>query len=156
MSEERNVIRRVLDGLYASVQNALDNSSKSFEEVLKAKADALGNGPEHTLAYYENLQVDPLRGLSSRDFNQIELWMKASENLSVDDGIDTLSDRDKADIERWMQRSENLPLELESTSGILDSFVEAWDDLCGRKYMRDLETLEKRERAAKAAKRNRA
>ena len=155
MSEERNVIRRVLDGLYASVQNALDNSSKSFEEVLNAKADALGDGPEHTLAYYENLKVDPLKGLSSKDLNQIELWMETSENLRVD-GIDTLTDRDKADIERWMQRSENLPLELESTSGILDSFVEAWDDLCSRKYMRDLETLEKRERAAKAAKRNRA
>lgn len=153
MSEGRNGLLRLLDGLYESAQDALGLRNKSYSDVLNQKADALGDGPEHTLAYYENLQEDPMKGLSESDLRQINEWMKASENLSSDAGTVELTNRDKADIQRWMKRSENLPLELEGSKGILDGLASAWDDLCGRWYMSDLENLERRERAAKAAKR---
>lgn len=154
MGKERNSFLRLLDGLSNSIQNAL-GGNKSYSDVLNARADALGDGPEHTLAYYENLMVDPLEGLSESDLRQINQWMKDSENLELNAGDAELTNRDKADIQKWMKRSQNLPLELEESKGLLDGLASVWDDVCSRWYMFGLENYEKRERAAKAAKLNR-
>jgi hypothetical protein len=156
MSGESNGSKGVLNGLYESVQGFWESQNSSYSDDLNAKAYALTDGPEHTLAYYESLSEDPLKDLSKADKAQIETWMKASENLPADAGDIKLSARDTAQINSWMKKSANLPLEVEASRGLLESLGDVWDTLWGNKYMRDLERHEHRlrMRAAAVAKAN--
>lgn len=153
MSKDKNAFQRFLDMVYGSIRDMTDTRNGSYGDVLMAKADALGDAPEHTLAYYDNLQEDPTANLSERERNQIDKWMKESENLLSNDFV-ILTNQDRQDIAHWMSVSEHLPLEISKSRGIMESLLDYWDLMWGRKYLKNLESLEARERAAKAAKQN--
>jgi len=144
MKEEgRGSFRGLMDSVYSRYDRFVTNSSGSYSEELNSRADALGDGSEHTLAYYEGLKTDPMAGLSQSDMADIERWMTASESLP-DTVEEEVSASDQKLIDRWMERSENLDVDMTEPVGFLSRISAAWNSMFEARYERKLREFESR------------
>jgi len=98
----------------------------------KAVSDKTPLNPEDTLAYYENVQLDPTAGLSSRDRARIAGWMSATKNSSNQPDTVELSDGDKRYLARLDKRANALPADNTQFIQPVDYYKllgDAWDNM---------------------------
>ena len=155
-SEERREITFV-DRLYGLAASFIASFNVSYSDDLVARAEAMEDSPEHTLAYYENNSTDPLANLSDKELVLINKWMDVADSLpdESDESEEISMGRYQLWlIRRWTERSEHLSVETDEQTGIISWISGLYDDACGKRYMRKLSRYEEELRKREAAKNN--
>jgi len=123
----------------------------TFEQKINAKADKLGDGPEHTLEFYKTYAPESSKTLTSRDLAHIENWMRKSENLKSE-GLNVVCTEiplnlfDKMCIDNWMYKSRKLRVDESLPLSLISQISTAWTNLIGVHYMNKLIAFERVEK----------